>query len=87
LIFFGNAPGEYFGTYAILNSMIVSSPIDVGNRTSVRIEGLTNGRLYFFAVAAYSAHDVSGDGAVWLPDVGDFSREVAARPLRRPEDG
>ena len=88
LVFFGNAPGEYFGSYAILNDMAVSSPINVGNRTSVRIEGLTNGTLYFFAVTAYSAADAASDGTAAQTGAGEFSREVAARPLMlAAEDG
>jgi hypothetical protein len=68
LVYYGTASGEYFGTDAILGV----SPLDVGRRTAVRIDGLENGRLYFFAVAAYdeAAH------------IGEFSRETAARPLR-----
>ena len=81
LVYFGTAPGEYFGEHAIMNNMVHSSPIDVGNRTSVRIEGLTNGTLYFFAVAAYG---MPGDWPA-LPEPGEFSREVAARPLRMAE--
>jgi len=84
-VYFGAAPGEYFGDHAILDSMVHSSPINVGNRTSVRIEGLTNGRLYFFAVAAYNRPEAAGEGMPQaLPEPGEFSREVAARPLPRP---
>ena len=78
LVYFGIAPGEYFGDNAIIDGVRRTSPIDVGNRTSVRIEGLTNGRLYFFAVAAYN-------GQAGLPEAGDFSREVAVRPRRMAE--
>jgi hypothetical protein len=69
-VYYGTAKGEYFG---------VKSPIDVGNGTSVLIEGLKNGTLYYFAVAAYGKQDY------WeydfVPEPGEFSREVAARPL------
>jgi hypothetical protein len=68
LVYYGSNSGEYFGNDAILGV----SPIDVGRRTSVRVDGLENGRLYFFAVAAY-------DEAM---HIGEFSRETAARPLR-----
>jgi hypothetical protein len=80
LIYYGTSSGEYFGDHAILDGAAVlpavKPPVNVGNRTSVRIEGLRNGTLYYFAVAAYSA----GDGE--RPEPGDFSREAAARPLQ-----
>ena len=82
LVFFGTSPGEYFGNNVIIDNVVQNSPIDVGNRTSVRIEGLTNGTLYFFAVAAYNRSD--GPHMV-LPEAGEFSREIAARPLRMAE--
>jgi hypothetical protein len=73
LVYYGTSQGDYFGEGALLGA----SPINVGNRTSIRIEGLKNGTLYYFAVAAYdhveSAH------------IGAFSREIAARPLRMLE--
>ena len=74
LVYYGTSSGEYFGDSAILISTmaVTASPLDVGNRTSVRIEGLRNGTLYYFAVAAYS---------LLSPVAGEFSREVAARPL------
>jgi hypothetical protein len=80
LIYYGTSSGEYFGDHAILKDTgvlpVVKSPINVGNRTAVRIEGLKNGTLYYFAVAAYSAED--GE----RPEPGGFSREAAARPLQ-----
>jgi hypothetical protein len=74
LVYYGTASGEYFGDRAILEAASLRSPIDVGNLTSFRIEGLRNGTLYFFAVAAYNKGDP--------PKPGDFSREATARPLR-----
>ncbi|MDR2073599.1 MAG: hypothetical protein LBP60_09235 [Spirochaetaceae bacterium] len=77
LIYYGTTSGVYYGEGARLGS----SPIDAGNRTSLRIEGLQNGTLYFFVVAAY-------DGISRRPDElhpGKFSKEVAARPLRMNE--
>jgi hypothetical protein len=71
LVYYGSARGEYFGNNAILGA----SPIDAGKRNTLRIEGLENGTLYYFAVAAYDRPLHSGE----------FSREVAARPLRMPE--
>jgi hypothetical protein len=73
LVYYGSAPGEYFGDDAILGP----SPINVGKRTAIRLDGLGNGSLYFFSVAAYNRTDVD------LP--GPFSREVSARPLRMME--
>ncbi|MCL2472672.1 MAG: hypothetical protein FWF26_03245 [Treponema sp.] len=115
LVYYGTSKGEYFGEQAIAsygtaetaagmltgeqspNSM--ESPIDAGNRTSVRIEGLRNGTLYYFAVAAYNKpyayinpaamelpFSLAGlDTRMNLPEPGEFSRETAARPLRMAE--
>jgi hypothetical protein len=68
LVYYGQSSGEYLGDDAILGA----SPINAGRRTSIRIDGLENGRLYFFALAAY-------DNAM---HIGEFSQERAARPLR-----
>ncbi|WP_148257318.1 LamG-like jellyroll fold domain-containing protein [Treponema primitia] len=73
LVYFGTAHGEYFGESAILGV----SPINVGKRTSFRIEGLKNGTLYYFTVAAYDRNSTANAGM--------FSREVSARPLRMVE--
>jgi hypothetical protein len=70
LVYYGTSKAEYFGESAILGV----SPINVGISTSVHIDGLENGTLYYFAVAAYDKADE--------PHIGDFSREIAARPLR-----
>jgi hypothetical protein len=80
LVFYGTASGEYFGSGG-LNAFSLTSPIDAGNQTSIRIDNLNNGTLYYFAVAAYY------DPVAWtaIPEPGDFSREVAARPLRMAE--
>jgi hypothetical protein len=83
LVFYGTASGEYFG-----DNGIQKSPIDVGSQTSIRIDGLRNGTLYFFAIAAYEKSLVGADtfdhGRL-APEPGEFSREVAARPLRMAE--
>ena len=71
LVYYGVSRGNFFGNEAILGV----SPIDVGNRTQIRIDGLQNGVLYYFAIAAYDRHDHGGE----------FSREVSARPLRMIE--
>ena len=73
LVYYGTSRGDFFGEDAILGV----SPINVGKRNSVRIEGLSNGVLYYFAVSAYDKMN-----PVYM---GEFSREVSARPLRMVE--
>jgi hypothetical protein len=73
VVYYGTSSGVYYGEGAMQGS----SPIDAGRRTSLRLEGLKNGVLYFFAVAAY---DESG-----ILHLGKFSKEVTARPLRTSE--
>ncbi|MDR1144280.1 MAG: hypothetical protein LBK77_08730 [Spirochaetaceae bacterium] len=72
LVYYGTSPGVYYGEGAAPGP----SPINAGNRNSLRIDGLRNGTLYFFAVSAYDGPG-SGD-----PHQGKFSKEVSARPLR-----
>jgi len=86
LVFYGLASGEYFGRGGILGAMR-TSPIHAGNNTSIRIENLSNGTLYFFVVAAYNSFDMLRfcEDGLPLPEPGEFSREVAARPLRMAE--
>ncbi|MDR2663811.1 MAG: hypothetical protein LBC31_12525 [Treponema sp.] len=72
LVYYGTSSGVYYGEGAAPGP----SPINAGNRTSLRIEGLRNGTLYFFAVSAY---DGPGPGNLHQ---GKFSKEVSARPLR-----
>ena len=74
LVYYGTAKGEY---------LEAKSPVDAGSRTSLRIEGLKNGTLYYFAVAAYGAPD--DREFYFVPEPGEFSREAAARPLRMAE--
>ena len=78
LVYYGTVKGEYFGE----DAMQGPSPIDAGARTGLRIEGLKNGVLYYFAVAAY---DRKGAGNAGPYHAGEFSREVPARPLRMAE--
>lgn len=73
LVYYGLSGGEYFGDEAIPGA----SPIDAGKRTSILIDGLRNGTLYYFAVAAYDRVSPLRPGM--------FSREVSARPLRMIE--
>ena len=68
LIYYGDKPGQYFGEDGIQGI----SPIDAGNVNSFRIEGLANGKLYYFAISSY---DTSGE-LLENP----FSREVNVRP-------
>jgi hypothetical protein len=79
LVYYGTARGEYFGDGAALGA----SPLDAGKRNSLRIEGLRNGTVYYFAVAAYSLNSPPGSSP-GEPErhVGEFSRELSARPLR-----
>jgi hypothetical protein len=92
LVYYGIRKGDYFGECAILGV----SPIDAGKQNSLFIDGLKNGVLYYFAVAAYKvgntmANAVELNGAAGLSGftaqssvimhIGEFSREVTARPL------
>jgi hypothetical protein len=73
LVYYGAAPGEYFGAGALEGP----SPIDAGKRYTLRVEGLRNGTLYYFAVAGYRALPGTAGARI----LGEFSREVTARPL------
>ena len=70
-LYYGNRPGEYLGRVALEGD----SPINVGNKSSFTVTGLENGKIYYFAVAAWSAYDEN--------IVGRLSKEVFARPLAR----
>jgi hypothetical protein len=72
-VYYGQEPGQYFGT----DSREGPSPIDVGNSTETTLHGLSNGRLYYFAVAAYDASGITPRTVL--------SSEVRARPLRNSE--
>ncbi len=72
-VYYGTRPGEYFGSGAEQGR----SPIDVGDRTEIELAGLQNGRVYYFAIAAYDAAGI-------VPET-QFSREQHARPARRSE--
>ena len=65
MVYYGERRGEYFSA---------GSPLNVGKVLSYRIPNLHNGKIYFFAVAAYD--DESGTR------VGAFSQEVWARPRK-----
>jgi hypothetical protein len=79
MVYYGTSRGEYFGEGAALGA----SPIDAGKRTGLRIDGLENGVLYYFAVAAYDRRE-GLDGNREMFHAGEFSREVSARPLPEP---
>ena len=68
LVYYGTSSDDYFGEDAALGI----SPIDAGKQNTINITGLKNGTLYYFRVAAYSSPF----------HIGEFSREVRARPLR-----
>ena len=70
-VYYGNRPGEYLGRMAVQGS----SPVNVGNVTSATLTGLDNGRIYYFAVSAYSKVDGRINGML--------SKEVFARPSSR----
>ena len=70
-LYYGTRPGEYLGRIAIEGA----SPINVGNVSSFTVTGLENGRIYYFALAAYSAYNSNV--------IGELSKEVFARPLAR----
>ncbi|MDR3131231.1 MAG: hypothetical protein LBU18_06760 [Treponema sp.] len=70
LVYYGTSQGEYLGEDAAQGR----SPIDAGKSLTIHIDGLKNGVLYFFTVAAYDRENGAHAGA--------FSRETAARPLK-----
>lgn len=70
-LYYGSRSGEYLGRIALEGN----SPVNVGNTTSFTLTGLQNGKIYYFAVAAWSALDERISGAL--------SKEVYARPMAR----
>jgi len=72
LVYYSSVRGELFGEDAALGP----SPIDVGRMNSLLIDGLKNGTLYYFRVASYDY--IFGSS---VRNIGEFSREVTARPL------
>jgi len=75
-VYYSSVRGELFGE----GSSLGSSPIDAGNNNRIKIEGLTNGTLYYFRVAAYVSLPESYSLTSGHND-GIFSAEVTARPL------
>lgn len=74
LVYYGDRSGRYFGT----GSEQGASPVDAGSATSVTIDGLDNGTLYFFAVRAYSSASEGARDA----RLKELSTEVPARPAK-----
>jgi hypothetical protein len=77
MVYYGTSDGDFFGEDASLGP----SPLVLGTENTVVIDGLKNGTLYFFRVAAYS-HENTGP----LPEnsslhAGEVSGVVRARPL------
>ncbi|MDR0639573.1 MAG: fibronectin type III domain-containing protein [Spirochaetaceae bacterium] len=67
LVYMGTRSGEYWEW----------PPLDAGNAASLRIDGLENGVLYYFAISTYTdTKDGYGERVA-----GIFSKEVRARPL------
>ncbi len=67
-VYFGDRPGQYLGK----TSGGLSSPINAGNINTITIDGLENGKIYYFSVCAYDSAAV--------PHVSSFSAEASARP-------
>ena len=73
-VYYGERPGEYLGREAVEGQ----SPIKAGNTSSITLNGLENGKIYYFAVSSYSKFDST--------ITGPLSKEVSARPLRSQKD-
>ena len=69
LVYYGTESGVYFGE----ESSEGPSPITVKGDNSLTIRGLENGKLYYFAVAAFDSAGIQYPGAL--------SKEISARPL------
>ncbi|MBQ6567417.1 MAG: hypothetical protein IJL80_10200 [Treponema sp.] len=73
-VYYGERPGEYLGKAAVEGA----SPVNVGNRNSITFNGLKNGKIYYFAIAAYSKENEK--------IMGVLSKEVYARPLNKSSE-
>ncbi|MBI9107107.1 MAG: hypothetical protein JEZ04_10210 [Spirochaetales bacterium] len=67
-VYYGDSPGFYFGT----GSSNGSSPLDAGKTDNLKIQGLENGKLYYFAVSSYDDAEI--------PQESIFSTEISVRP-------
>ena len=70
LVFYGPSPRNYLGSGAVAGP----SPLDAGSSTTMVIDGLDNGSLYYFAVVSYDDSQPRQQS--------EFSAEVSARPSR-----
>ena len=75
-VFYGTRPGQYLTPAPDATPGSVAdqgiSPIDVGDANELLLTGLSNGTVYYVAVAAHHAFNP--------PQLSPFSAEVAARP-------
>jgi hypothetical protein len=69
-VYYGTRPGVYDGN----ESSLGPSPVKIGKQTEILMDGLVNGKLYYFAVSSYDAGED--------PLNGQFSHIVSARPSR-----
>jgi len=76
LVYYSSKRGELFGEEAALGP----SPINTGMKNRIYIDGLTNGTLYYFRVAAYNSLEEPFDLSSKY-NIGAFSSEATARPL------
>ncbi|MGO8695289.1 MAG: hypothetical protein ACLQMF_16630 [Rectinemataceae bacterium] len=79
LVYYGEESGQYFGTGTDQGP----SPINAGDATTITITGIPDGKLLYFAVAAYDTAAGSAAGGA-ESRAGELSEEVAARPSRTP---
>jgi hypothetical protein len=70
MVYYGSAPHNFLGTGAQQGD----SPLDAGASTTIEIDGLENGSLYYFAVTAYDTSTPQQQSG--------FSPEVSVRPSR-----
>ncbi len=75
LLYFGEKPNHYFGA----GEVEIASPVDLGNADHYRLEGLENGKMYYFKLASYNRYNNPRRG---LFRERNFSEEVNARPSR-----
>jgi hypothetical protein len=69
-IYYGSRPGVYDGKESALGP----SPVRVEKQTTLTLDGLINGKLYYFVISAYDEYSDYLNG--------QFSNEVSARPSR-----
>jgi hypothetical protein len=72
LLYYGTAKGEYLGQSALEGD----SPIDTRKSIKYKLTGLTNGKIYYFAVASYADTDTQRRVE------GVMSKEIWVRPQR-----